>query len=67
MRNDEEACCGLCAAFVEHGVAAPNLEFNRGAKMRLCILLLTQCAALETALLAAGVVERTGMVSTAPV
>ena len=58
-RNGEEACCALCAAFVDDE-AALNLARNRGAKMRLCCILFpTQCAAL----LAAGVVERTVMVS----
>ena len=45
------------------GVAATNLTGNRGAELPLCILLLAKCAALVAALLAARVVERTGMVS----
>ena len=44
-------------------VAATDLAGNRRAEMRLCILFPTQCAALEAALLAASVIERTGMVS----
>lgn len=57
------SCCAPNAAFFVDDLAAPKLAGNRGTEMRLCILLPTQCAAFETALLAAGVVERTGMVS----